>query len=367
MNDPLLPTLKRLIAIPSVSSDRAALQAAVDLIASYIKQAAPDATIEHFKSKGKPSLLAYAGKKRPPKFAVLLNGHVDVVPAKPEQFKPRIEGNKLFGRGAQDMKSAALVLTTVFCELAPRCAFPLGLQIVADEEVGGHNGTAYQLQQGVVADFVVCGEFTPEATICNESRGVCQVRVHFAGKVAHSAYLWEGNNALLQAHHFIDALLTRYPVPKQGDWVTTANISSISTPNAAMNQVPGKATLDIDIRYIPDDPNFAYKRTAKAFLRSLNATADVEFLMFEPSHFADPGHPLSKKLAAALQTTTDKPTRFIQKHGGADVRFYSTKGIPAMVMGVQGAGLHGDNEYCLITSITQYKQTLARFLDSVKP
>ena len=58
-------------------------------------------------------------------------------------------GDRLYARGAQDMKVSALVQAQVFRELAARLPYPLALQLVADEEVGGRDGTLHQLEQGV--------------------------------------------------------------------------------------------------------------------------------------------------------------------------------------------------------------------------
>jgi len=86
------------------------------------------------------SPLIYLGAKRP-RFQVILNAHLDVVPAQPDQFRPRREGDRLYARGAQDMKVAALVEAQVFRELAAELPYPLALQLVTDEEVGGRDGT----------------------------------------------------------------------------------------------------------------------------------------------------------------------------------------------------------------------------------
>jgi len=58
------------------------------------------------------------------------------------------------------MKVSALVQARVFRELAATLPYPVGLQLVTDEEVGARNGTLHQLHQGVTGGFVVIGEHT---------------------------------------------------------------------------------------------------------------------------------------------------------------------------------------------------------------
>ncbi len=363
--DTQLDAIKNLLAIRSTADNIDALNKTIDLVTARLKTV-PEITVEHFVSDGKPSILAYTGAKRPKRFKVLLNGHLDVVPGKPEQFEPYEKDGNLYGRGALDMKAATLVLAEVFCELAPKLSFPLGLQIVTDEEIGGHHGTLHQVEQGVAADLVIAGEFTPETAICTESRGICTARVTFAGTAAHGAYVWDGDNAAIKATTFVQKLLTHYPIPTKEIWGTTVNVAGISTPSTTFNRVPDLARVQLDCRYIPGDPNFTSQETVEAFLHTIDPACTVAFNLFEPAHHADATNPLVKKLAAALASTTGKPTIFIKKPGGADVRFYSDRSMQAVVLGLQGKGLHGDDEYLEIASLGRYKQTLSAFLGALK-
>jgi len=359
---PLIDTAKQLIAIPSTADNPTALNDALGLITAQLAQH-PNITIERFESDGKPSLLAYSGEKRPAIFRVLLNGHVDVVPGKPEQFIPTIKDERLYGRGALDMKAAAAVLTQVFIETADKLPYSLGLQIVTDEEIGGENGTAYQLSHGVNAQLAIAGESTPLGAICNESRGFCWAEIDFKGIAAHSAYPWNGANAVLLAQEFTQKLLAAIPTPPRDEWCTTANIATISTSNTTFNRVPDQARVGVDIRFIASDTRFASHESATDFLRQLtpkNSTIHIKKL--EASHFADPESRDAQALAHAVSKITEKPAEFIYKHGAADIRFFSQRGIPGFSIGVQGEEQHGDNEYMDIASIERYAKILTEFL-----
>jgi succinyl-diaminopimelate desuccinylase len=359
-----LEDIIQLLSIPSTADNPVALKRAVDFVQEYIAKH-PGITVERFESKGKPSLLAYAGPKRPEKFKILLNGHLDVVTAKPEQFTPLQKDGKLFGRGALDMKAAALVLADVFCELAPQLPFPLGLQIVCDEEIGGHNGTKHQLEQGVQTELLIAGEFTPNSQICIAGRGICTLKATFKGKAAHGAYVWDGDNAALKAARFVNKVIEAYPLPAKQTWTTTINIASIATPNETLNRVPDLATVDLDCRYIPDDGHFASEEAVRSFILSLNPDCELKIAMFEPAQSTDEQHPLLQQLAKSLEKITGQPTVFIKKPGGSDARFYTDKGMAAAVMGLQGGGIHGDEEYLELDSLERYQKTLRDFLQSL--
>ncbi|HJQ08139.1 MAG TPA: M20/M25/M40 family metallo-hydrolase [Candidatus Saccharimonadales bacterium] len=357
----ITPSLYTLLSIPSTADNPNALALAVSELKKNVKRH-PGVTIEEFNVQGKPSFLAYFGSKRPKRFTVLLNGHVDVVPATADQFVPKVKKGRLYARGALDMKAASYIMTEVFCEVAPKLTQPVGLQIVSDEEVGGIHGTAAQLSAGVYADLAVFGECTPSAGICTESRGICWVRLTFTGKAAHGAYPWRGDNAVVQASNCIQNVLKHYPVPDSEAWTTTANIATIQTPNKTANKVPGQATMEVDIRFVPEDRTFTSRARVQALFRRLAPGAEVEILMLEPGTYADPSDPLITKLATAVSNAYARPATFIRKYGGFDGRYYHAKGMPALSLGLQGEGLHSAEEYAELESLNRYWEALRLFL-----
>ncbi len=344
-----------LIAVPSTSDRPEELQRALDLVLDVV---GPGFAVERFSARGKPSALVYAPGPRPA-FRVLLNAHLDVVPA--DAYAARRDGDRLYGRGAQDMKIAALVLADVFRSLARSLPYPLGLQLVTDEEVGGYDGTAHQIAAGVTAGFVVIGEQSG-LRVVTDSKGILQVRLCATGTAAHAAYPWLGDNALLTLIGAVDAVLRRYPVPAGEQWRTTVNVARIETTNRAVNQVPAAATAWLDIRFPSEDTDLA-GRTAEevaAHLRSVSGV-DVAVDSLGPPHHADPGSPEVVLLQAAARAAGYSGD-LLRKHGAADGRFYSARGIDAVIFGPGGDGQHGPHEYADLTTVQPYRQALVSFL-----
>jgi succinyl-diaminopimelate desuccinylase len=116
----LIEIAKQLVAIPSSGDNNAALHEALNFITELIQASGKDITIEPFESNGIPSLLAYRGSTRPDKFRIILNGHIDVIGGTPEQYQPKVVDGIFYGRGAYDMKIAAIVLTNLFCEFVDK-------------------------------------------------------------------------------------------------------------------------------------------------------------------------------------------------------------------------------------------------------
>jgi succinyl-diaminopimelate desuccinylase len=350
----LLSRAEALIAIPSTADRPGELGRALDLVIAAV---GPGFRVERFVSHDKPSALLYRGDTRP-HFRVILNAHLDVVPGAPGQFEPRRVGDRLYGRGAQDMKVAALVLADVFGELAAGLEYALGLQLVTDEEVGGFDGTAHQIAAGVTADFVLIGEQSG-LRVVTESKGLLQARLLATGVAAHAAYPWLGDNALLKLTAAVDRLLRRYPVPAAEQWTTTVNVARIGTANTAVNQVPAEATAWLDIRFPPEDTAI-HGRSRDEVAAYLSGLAGLEVVVdaLAPPHHADPKCREVKLLQRG---------ELLRKHGAADGRFYSERGVNAVIFGPGGDGQHGPDEYADLTTVVPYHDAVASFLRVIEP
>jgi succinyl-diaminopimelate desuccinylase len=354
-----------LLTVPSTSDRPAELHRALDFVIAFAEGhgAGPGFTVERFESGGKPSALIYTGPSRPDRFRVVLNAHLDVVPALADQFRPRRDGDHLYARGAQDMKVTGLVQALVFGELAASLPYSVGLQLVTDEEVGGRDGTLHQVEQGVTSEFVIIGE-TSGLRIVTESKGILRVTLHAEGKGAHGAYPWLGDNALLKLHRTVDKLLAVYPVPAEEAWRTTVSLASVSTPNQARNQVPAQAEALLDIRFPAADADL-YGASAEQITAYLQGFCESGVTVVVDS--ADQPHRADTTSAevAALQRAARAQGYsgdFLRKHGSGDSRFYGERGVNSVAFGTGGGGQHGEGEYVDITTIEPYYQALRTFL-----
>jgi succinyl-diaminopimelate desuccinylase len=359
-----LATAVELLGVRSTADRPDQLHRALDLVVDIV---GPGFTVERFEADGKPSALIYPAGPRPV-FRVIFNAHLDVVPAEPAQFEPRFDGGRLHARGAQDMKLSALVLAQVFAEQAAGLPYPLGLQLVTDEEVGGRNGTLHQLEQGVRGDFVVIGEHSG-LDIVADSKGLVHATLRATGRGGHGAYPWLGDNALVKVMNTVTRLLARYPTPTEEVWRTTVNLAKVDTPNEAFNQIPAQAAAWLDIRFPAEDTEL-YGRTGPEILEYLQSFGEdgvsVEVHEVNPPHHADHDRLEVAELRRAAQNQ-GYPAGFLYKHGSGDGAFYSARGIAAVAFGIEGSGQHGPDEYAVIASIEPYYRALTEFLDHLRP
>ena len=352
----LLPFVKELIAIPSDPDNLEAL----DVILRSALSRVEGYTIERFTHNGVKSALVYNQKERPERFKVLLNAHLDVIPAKKEQYEPKVKGDKLYGAGSMDMKSGAACLIEAFTEVANDVPYALALQLTTDEEVGGFDGTKHQIEQGVRAEFVLAGEPT-NLEIVHKAKGILQVKVHAVGETAHGAYPWRGDNAVWKLHDFLSRLKARFPVPDHEVWQTTVNLAGIETANRALNKVPDHATALLDIRYISEDAASIREQVEAC----LPEGCSMEVVFFEPAMHTATDNEFVQKLNRSAQKLTGQATVLRGANGSSDARHFAGVGGAGVEFGPVGGGIGSDEEWVDIVSLETYGATIQDFLRSL--
>src|SRR3954454_25072129 len=106
------------------------MQAAAGFVKGWLE--ARDVEVTGTLHNGRPVLAATVGAKTGP--TVVLHGHLDVVPGRPEQFSPRVSGDRLFGRGSYDMKGGLAAMMCAVRDLAGQERVRVHFVCVSDEE-----------------------------------------------------------------------------------------------------------------------------------------------------------------------------------------------------------------------------------------
>lgn len=353
MSRRLLDLSSALISVPSTADNLPALTRVLQIASKPLS----GFTRREFSSGGRPSLL-FSNRPGTGKFKILLNAHLDVVAAKPAQYRAIVKNGRLFGRGAIDMKAAAAAEILAFREVAKKVKYPLALQLVTDEETGGFHGTKYQISRGIKTGFYLCGEVS-NLGIGHQTKGVLWLKITTHGKRAHGAYLWKGTNSITRLNRELLSIGKLFPVPAKESWITTCNISVISA-GEAVNQVPDEAFAKLDIRRIPEVKAAEIIKKIKSNL--IFKDTRIEIIEDQPANYADPANPYLKSLSQVIKSHTRKPVKFIKFHGASDARYYSSAGAVAIDFGPAGDGLHSDTEWVDLKSLEAYYQILVKFL-----
>ncbi len=358
LRDDLIQLTCDLVAIPSVTDDATGRAAVIDYIERFCRDL-PDVHVARHESNGFPSLVAAFDDRRHK--TLVLNAHVDVVPARPDQFEPAVRNGRIYGRGAQDMKGAAAALLALLKAVAASNRRPdVAWQFVTDEEIGGEHGVGFLLKQGYTADFFLAGEPT-DLAIVDRAKGILWVTVTQQGDPAHGSRPWDGRNPIVPIADGLRRVLERYPIPDAPVWRTTVTPSAFHSGDAH-NRVPADALLKLDIRRVPDDDPDAIM----ALLRACFPGADVSAQQCGSALKTAQDDPYVQRLAAACEAVTGQPVSFRGEHFGSDARFYSEAGVPAVCFGPHGAGLHSHEEWVSIESLELFYHVLERLIESLE-
>lgn len=350
--DPLLDVVERLVAVPSVSSDAAACARVMDLVDALVPQEGLHRT------RGSHHLVISTSSRR--EAALVLNAHLDVVPARPGQFAVRREGARISGRGVYDMKGAAAVYVEILREVARLTDKPdLQVQFVTDEEIGGHCGAGTLVQEGFSGDFFVAGEPT-NLDVCNRAKGVLWLTVRLPGRPGHAAMPWQAQNPIPVLSAGLARVLECYPLAEDEVWRTTAT-PTVLRAGEAHNRVPEEAHLGIDVRWVAEDDPEAILD----FVRRCFPGAAVEIVQLAPALDTPPDHPAVQRLAAIQEDRLGRAPSFVGAHFASDARYWGARGVPAVCWGPSGGGMHADHEWLDLDGLRAYHE-LVRALVGIR-
>jgi acetylornithine deacetylase len=353
-------------------------------------------TRDYLKGHGMASRLTYdaTGKKanlfatvqKGDKPGIVLSGHTDVVPVDGQDwagdpFKATVTGDKIYGRGACDMKSYLAVILA----MAPRFAAanlkaPIYFALSYDEEVGCIGA------RGLLEDLVR-NNIRPAGAIIGEPTGMQPVIAHkgkrtykccVRGKEAHSALTPQGVNAIEYAariityvRHMAERLQACEPRDYGFDVPFTTLQTGVISGGTAVNIVPRECIFQFEFRYLPGADPDALEREIRNY---------AERVILPEMHRTDPNTSISIETKAEIPglntAEQDQVTRLAQalsRNKSAAKVAYATEGglfqqagIPAIICGpgsIEQA--HKPDEYVTLEQVALCESFMERLLDNM--
>jgi succinyl-diaminopimelate desuccinylase len=270
---------------------------------------------------------------------VALVGHLDTV--RTENGPARVEGARVFGAGASDMKSGLAVMIRLAETLpeAARCDLTLVFYAreegpYADNELGPVLAQDPELRSVELAICLEPSDNKLHLGCC----GALHATVTFSGKTAHSARPWEGENAIVKAAPLLARLAALSPEEHVIDGLSYRTVTTVTLASGGRgrNVVPDTFTLNLNHRFAPDTSLDDAQATVLALV---GEGARVEFTDLSPAAMPSASHPLVQQLAACGVRGVEP------KQAWTDVARFSAMGIPAVNFGPgENAQAHQKNE-----------------------
>jgi succinyl-diaminopimelate desuccinylase len=353
MND-FIALLEKLIRIRPVTSDPERVNAATAVMRGFLESHGIFCRVEEFAGRH----ILYASNRESGTPEIILNSHLDVVPAEPEQFEPVVRDGKLFGRGACDCLGNAVCLAQILLGANAHVAAVFS----ADEETGGET-TKHMVDLGYTAKHaVLILDSGGEPTIIYEQKGILVIHLTAKGRDGHAAYPWNCDDPIdkLMAGYAKFRAKWRNPT-SDNDWRDSMSACMMSA-GTAPNQIPREATMTINFRIVDE-------ASREVILHDLAETTGCEVTLGEgiPPVSFDRDDPVFKLLQAALSEHAfgGREVPLARVCGATDSRHWKALGIPVPVLGVTGGNEHSAGEYVELDSIGRYADAIVKFADAV--
>jgi acetylornithine deacetylase len=324
-----------------------------ELIATEMRRGGLDVSIETV-THGRPNVVGVLdgrGKGR----TLMFCGHTDTVgvTGMSDPFTPIERDGRIYGRGAQDMKGGVAAMIAAAMAIAERGSLASGRIVVAcvvDEEHSSIGADA--LVKSWRADAAIVTEPT-DLEIAVGHKGFAWVDITVEGKAAHGSRPADGQDAILRLGRVLSklesldrSLQAQPPHPLVG---TGSLHASIVEGGHELSSYPDRAVLQMERRLLPGEAESAALDEVQAILHELSH-ADPTFrssartMFSRPAYEILPDHELPHLLAQAFSSLGGTPRRTGASFW-TDAAVLGHAGIPSILFGPGGAGLHSIEEY----------------------
>ena len=358
MENEVVKLLSHLVAIDSVNPSLVARGAGEGEAARFVAEWGSAAGLEVElleQTRDRPSVLVRsrgAGDGQ----TLLLCGHLDTVGVEgmADPHKPRVEGDRLHGRGAYDMKAGVAAALIACREAKARgLAGDVVVAAVADEE---HASLGVREALGSLqADAAIVTEPT-EMEVAIAHKGFAWLEIEVAGRAAHGSRPHLGVDAIVKTGPVLTALgrldeaLRDRTHPLLGAGSVHASLISGGTE---LSTYPDRCVVGLERRTLPGDSAGSVEDEIAELLEACRQTdpeleaASRTLLVREPFEIAD-GMPIVTALRDACADVLGAPAPVAGASYWADSAFIAAAGIPTVVFGPGGEGAHAVEEWVSI-------------------
>jgi acetylornithine deacetylase/succinyl-diaminopimelate desuccinylase-like protein len=342
---------------PALVPGAAGERPAVELLAARLSRRGFE--IEVVGPAERPSLLA-THRGRGGGWSLALNGHLDTVGVEgmEDPFEPRIEGDRMYGRGTCDMKAgvAAMVAAAEHAAGAGHDG-DIVLALVADEEHGSL-GTAAVLDHlgSRLPDACLVGEPTWLGCVVAH-RGFSAVEVEIRGRAAHSSRPQDGINAVTHLGRLLAAIEARdaqlaaaepHPYAGHGSLMAT-----VARGGSAPFTLAAHASAIVERRTIPGEPLGTGLREVRSLIEQLGLDAGATELVARDAWELS-GAAAAQRLVELLPFSGRAGAPYWMESA-----LWEGAGVPTVVCGPAGGGLHTVVEWVDLNQLRGYAETLA--------
>ncbi len=353
---------------PSLVAGAAGESGIAEYVASWLRKAGLQVEVQEVRPS-RPNVVARVagtGHGR----SLMLNAHLDTVgvAGMNDPFRPRVEGDRLYGRGAYDMKAglAAIMLAARSVQRAGGAQGDLIVTAVMDEEYASA-GT-----EAVLARHQADGAIVTEPTglrLCTAHKGFAWLSVSTEGRAAHGSRPDLGMDAIAHMGRVLvhlEALQKQLAQGQAHPLLGTGSLhASLIEGGQELSSYPERCRLQIERRTIPGETPDAVLQEILAELQAQSTNdqsfrAEAELLFWREPFEVDPEAPIAQAVQQAATAITGGRSQVYGDTPWMDAALLSSAGIPTVVFGPGGEGAHAVVEWASISQTATCAEILAQ-------
>ena len=358
----------RLVSIDSVNPDLVPGSRGEEEVAAFVADWALKRNLEvHVEDTGLPGRrnVVVAARGSGGGKTLMLNAHMDTVgvAGMENPFRPTVRDGRLFGRGSMDTKAALAAFLTA---LAAARELPLRgdviLTAVVDEEYASV-GTEAVVRKWK-ADAALVGEPTG-MQIVTAHKGFSWLEVETRGVAAHGSRPDRGVDAIAKMGRVLVALEDmgrRLAAGPSHSLLGTGTVhASLISGGQELSSYPASCRLGIERRTVPGERAEDVEKELRDELLRMTGQdpafkADVRSIFFRAPMEVPRDNPVVQSLARAFRRVTGQGAEFSGMSAWMDSSLLSAAGIPSVILGPTGEGLHGEVEWVDLSSVLAFSQ-----------
>jgi succinyl-diaminopimelate desuccinylase len=307
-------------------------------------------------------------------------GHTDVVPPGPrehwhvEPFAAAVDGDRLIGRGAADMKGSLAAMVNAarrFADRYPGARGSIGLLITSDEEGAADDGTlkvmAALAARGQRFRYCVVGEPSSGErlgdTVRIGRRGSLSGLLTIRGVQGHVAYPLQAANPIHALGRFV-AAITKEPIDEGNVSFppTTFQMVNVHSDAGAPNVVPGELKCRFNLRYSTVWTHQELAARIEALLKDLGIDYEIRWRVAGEPFLTQRGE-LTAAVTRAIHEETGLTPELSTSGGTSDGRFIAPYGIDVVELGPINKTIHQVNEVVSIADLERLEKMYFRIAE----
>lgn len=367
-NNQILELTKKLISYKTINGNDKEIVRCFDFIKQFFAKEIKTGRIIVREYRNNNLISVVFSNTKTLKYDIILNGHIDVVSAENKLFTPLVKDDKLFGRGAADMKSQVAVLMAVFKEVINSgIDKSIALMLTSDEEIGGQSGVGYLVDKiGYKSKVVIAPDGGHNFELIIKEKGGFWIKITAAGKLVHGSRNWLGENAIEKLIIFYQALLKIFvPLKKikalYQDGISV-NLGRIQG-GKSINAVPDQAEMYLDIRYSEKSDKIKIIKKIEQLARKHKVSFEVTDIVEMLEVSSNDQYLLKFKNIA--EEIIGKKIEISKATGASDARFFSAKNMPVIIMVPNCGNKHGNDEWVEIKSLGKFYEIIKKYIEEI--